>query len=71
MRPTNNRPGLRRLMADVAAGKVGRVVVQRFDRLARCPAVFAELLAFLRRHGVELVSATDSPDILGLKGGAA
>ena len=48
-----DRSGLRRLMDDVAAGKVNRVVVERFDRLARCQTVFAELLAFLRRHGVE------------------
>ena len=53
---TTDRPGLRRLMADVAAGKIGRVVVERFDRLARDQAVFAELVAYLRKHGVELVS---------------
>jgi len=64
---TADRPGLRRLMADVAAGKVGRVVVERLDRLARSQTVFAELLAFLRRHGVELASATETfgPDIIG------
>ena len=61
---TADRPGLRRLMADVAAGKVGRVVVESFDRLARCQTVFAELLAFLRSHGAEVVAVTE-------RGGAA
>ena len=62
---TADRPGLRRLMDDLAAGKVNRVVVERFDRLARSGTVFAELLAFLRRHGVELASATEPSAILG------
>ena len=62
---TADRIGLRRLMDDVAAEKVNRVAVERFDRLARSRTVFAELLAFLRRHGVELASATEPPAILG------
>ena len=53
---TVDRPGLRRLMADVAAGKIDRVVVERFDRLARDQALFAELAAFFRRHGVDVIS---------------
>ena len=53
---TADRPGLRRLMEDAAAGKVGRVVVERFDRLARDMGVLADVTDFFRRHGVELVS---------------
>jgi len=67
---TADRPGLRRLMADVAAGKIGRIVVERFERLARDPTVFAELVAFLRRYGVEVVSnSVTETGILNGKGG--
>ena len=53
---TADRPGLRRLMEDAAAGKVGRVVVHDFARLARDMGVLADVTDFFRRHGVELVS---------------
>ena len=70
---TTDRPELRRLMADVAAGKVGFVAVRCFARLARDPAVLAELLSFFRSHGVEVVSTTENfdPTIFAGEGGTA
>lgn len=56
---TADRPALTRLLRDVAAGGIERVVVQHYHRLARNQAVYVELLERLRRHGVELVSATE------------
>ena len=46
------RPRLRRLVQDAGRGKVGRVLVQDFSRLARCPALLASILAELEAAGV-------------------
>jgi len=67
---TTDRPGLRRLMADVAAGKIGRVVVERFDRVARDPTLLADLMAFFRSHGVEVASnSVAETEVLNPRGG--
>jgi DNA invertase Pin-like site-specific DNA recombinase len=55
---TTDRPGLRRLMEDAAAGKVGCVVVHDYPRLARDVAVLADVVDFFQSRGVDLVSAT-------------
>ena len=72
---TADRPGLFRLKRDVARGMVDRVVVERFDRLARSAPVFAECLDFFQRHGVDLIPvarsfATATSGIGGKEGGA-
>lgn len=57
---TNDRPELARLLADVRAGKVGRLYVFRLDRLTRTG--IADTLALvkeLRELGVELVNLAD------------
>ena len=46
------RPQLRRLVQDAGQGKVRRVLVQDFSRLARCPALLASILAELEAAGV-------------------
>lgn len=52
---TMKRPALRRLLADMNAGKVDCVVVHTFDRLARSFADRETLFAAFERRGVTLV----------------
>ena len=47
-----NRPGFQRMMADVALGKISRIVVYRLDRFSRSISVFGRMWETLRRHGV-------------------
>jgi DNA invertase Pin-like site-specific DNA recombinase len=53
---TLNRPALRRLLGDIAAGKVDCVVATTLDRLTRSLPDQARLFARLRRHKVMLVT---------------
>jgi site-specific DNA recombinase len=52
------RPALRRLMADIEAGKVDAVVVYKVDRLSRSLLDFARLMGTFERHNVSFVSVT-------------
>ncbi len=52
------RPGLRRLMADIEDGKIDIVVVYKIDRLTRSLPDFARLVEVFDRHGVSFVSVT-------------
>lgn len=52
------RPALKRLMADIAAGKVRIVVVYKVDRLTRSLADFAKLVEQFDAQGVSFVSVT-------------
>jgi site-specific DNA recombinase len=52
------RPGLKRLLTDVAAGRVRIVVVYKVDRLTRSLADFAKLVELFDAHGVSFVSVT-------------
>lgn len=52
------RPGLKRLLADVALGRVRIVVVYKVDRLTRSLADFAKLVELFDAHGVSFVSVT-------------
>ena len=54
------RPGLRRLLADIAAGKVDCVVVYKVDRLSRSLLDFAKIIEVFDRHQVTFVSVTQS-----------
>lgn len=54
------RPGLQRLMADIAARKVSIVVVYKIDRLTRSLMDFAKLVEVFDRHEVTFVSVTQS-----------
>lgn len=53
-----DRPGLRRLMADIEAGKIDCVVVYKVDRLSRSLLDFAKMLEIFERHSVAFVSVT-------------
>ena len=54
------RPGLVRLMADIAAGKVNVIVVYKVDRLTRSLADFARIVDVLDAAGASFVSVTQS-----------
>ncbi len=53
-----NRPGLKRLLADIAAKKIDIVVVYKIDRLTRSLLDFAQLIGAFDQHNVCFVSVT-------------
>lgn len=53
-----DRPALRRLMADIEAGKVDCVVVYKVDRLSRSLLDFARMMETFEKHHVSFVSVT-------------
>jgi site-specific DNA recombinase len=53
-----DRPALQRLLADIAAGQVDCVVVQRVDRLSRSLRDFARLMETFETRQVAFVSVT-------------
>jgi DNA invertase Pin-like site-specific DNA recombinase len=55
---TLNRPALQRLMADIQAGRLDRVVIYKVDRLTRSLADFAKLVETFDANGVSFVSIT-------------
>jgi site-specific DNA recombinase len=56
------RPALKRLLADVEAGRVDCIVVYKYDRLSRSLADFMKLLEILDRHHVTFVAVTQPFD---------
>jgi len=60
---TMQRPGMDRLMADVRAGVVKRIVVWRLDRLGRTARGLVTLFEELHERGVGLVSLKDGLDL--------
>ena len=52
------RPGLQRLLADIALRKVKVIVVYKVDRLTRSLADFAKLVELFDAQGVSFVSVT-------------
>jgi DNA invertase Pin-like site-specific DNA recombinase len=57
---TLERPGLKRLLADVAGGQIDIVVVYKVDRLTRSLLDFAKLVEAFDRAGTSFVSITQS-----------
>ncbi|CAA7615196.1 recombinase family protein [Magnetospirillum sp. SS-4] len=57
---TLERPGLRRLLADIEAGLVDVVVVYKIDRLSRSLMDFSKLVEVFDRNDVTFVSITQS-----------
>ena len=55
-----DRPALQRLMDDVEAGRVNRIVVYKIDRLTRSLTDFAKLVERLDGAGASFVSVTQS-----------
>ena len=54
------RPGMQRLMADIAAGTVDIILVYKIDRLTRSLADFAKIVEVLDKAGASFVSITQS-----------
>jgi len=52
------RPGLKRLVADIEAGKIDCVVVYKVDRLSRSLMDFSRLMETFDKQGVSFVSVT-------------
>ena len=52
------RPALRRLMADIEAGRIDCLVVYKVDRLSRSLLDFAQLMAKFDKHQIAFVSVT-------------
>ena len=52
------RPALAKLMADIEAGRIDRVVVYKVDRLSRSLLDFARMMSSFEQHGVSFVSVT-------------
>ena len=57
---TMERPALKRLMADIAVGKIDIVVVYKIDRLSRALADFVRMVEIFDRHAVSFVSVTQA-----------
>jgi len=57
---TLERPGLKRLLADIAAGHIDIVVVYKVDRLTRSLLDFAKLVEAFDKAGTSFVSITQS-----------
>ncbi len=57
---TMERPGLKRLLADIEAGKIDVVVVYKVDRLTRSLVDFARIVEAFDRCGVPFVSVTQA-----------
>ena len=63
-----DRPGLKSLLADIAAGKVDIVVVYKIDRLTRSLADFARIVEIFEKHDCSFVSVTQSFNTTGSMG---
>lgn len=57
---TMDRPGLKQLLADIAARKIDVVVVYKVDRLTRALMDFAKIVEIFDKHGVSFVSVTQA-----------
>ncbi len=53
-----DRPGLRRLIADIETGKVDVVVTYKVDRLSRSLLDFTKLIELFERNKTSFVSVT-------------
>ena len=53
-----DRPGIRKLMADIEAGHIDCVVVYKVDRLSRSLMDFARIMETFEKHNVSFVSVT-------------
>ncbi|KRP85215.1 resolvase [Bradyrhizobium pachyrhizi] len=57
---TLERPALKRLLAEVKAGKIDVIVVYKIDRLSRSMLDFLQLVELFEQHGATFVSVTQS-----------
>jgi site-specific DNA recombinase len=57
---TLDRPAMQRLLADIEAGEIDALVCYKLDRVSRSLLDFLNLMEFLDRHHVALVSVTQA-----------
>ncbi|RAZ95074.1 recombinase family protein, partial [Klebsiella oxytoca] len=57
-----NRPGFEKMMNDIRAGKIKRVIVYKLDRISRSILDFANMMEIFQKYHVEFVSSTEKFD---------
>jgi DNA invertase Pin-like site-specific DNA recombinase len=57
-----DRPDFQRLLRDIEAGLIAKVVVYKLDRISRSILDFARLMELFQRYNVEFVSSTEKFD---------
>lgn len=57
-----DRPAFRQMMQDVAAGRIGRVIVYRLDRISRSVLDFANVIDFFQKYSVGFSSTMEKFD---------
>lgn len=65
-----NRPDFQRLMSDVKAGIVSKIIVYKLDRISRSVLDFELTYRELKQHHVDFVSATEDFDTTSITGEA-
>ena len=55
-----DRPALAHLLADIQAGRIDAVIVNKVDRLSRSLLDFTRMMEIFERHQVDFVSVTQS-----------
>lgn len=65
-----NRPDFQRLMSDVEAGRVTKIIVYKIDRMSRSVLDFELTYRELKQHHVDFVSATEDFDTTSITGEA-
>ncbi|MGN0679862.1 MAG: recombinase family protein, partial [Oscillospiraceae bacterium] len=65
-----NRPDFLRLMADVEAGRIDKVIVYKIDRISRSVLDFELTYRELKQHNVDFISATENFDTTSITGEA-
>jgi DNA invertase Pin-like site-specific DNA recombinase len=57
-----DRPDFQRLLRDIEAGIISKVVVYKLDRISRSIIDFATMMSLFQKHNVEFVSSTEKFD---------
>ncbi len=57
-----NRPQFSKLLEDIKAGKIKKVIAYRLDRISRSIADFSQLLIMFDEYNVDFISATENFD---------
>ena len=57
-----NRPDFEKMMNDIRAGKIKRVIVYKLDRISRSILDFANMMEVFQEYHVEFVSSTEKFD---------
>lgn len=65
-----NRPDFQRLMRDVSAGRISKVIVYKIDRMSRSVLDFELIYRELKQHNVDFVSTTEDFDTSSFTGEA-